>query len=155
MIVFGSMKRMFLVIMATAVALAACGGTDDAVAQPEPEEIPEVDEQSATERALAELAAAYEGVSGLLGQGSDEAVDRVQEDIENLGDWEYRVAELSSASSEVLETELNTLGNERWEAYWVEPSVDGVRVYLKRPSISYLSRVPLSALVRMLAGGGE
>ena len=150
------MKRVILVIMMTAVGLAACGGAGDAVSQQETDEAaPTVEDRSATERALEELAAAYEGVSGLLGEGSEEAVDRVQEDIENLGDWEYRIVDLSNASPEALETELNSLGNERWEAYWVEPSADGIRVYLKRPSISYLSRVPLSALVRMLAGGGE
>lgn len=110
---------------------------------------------SATARALEELSAAYRSLAGLLDQGSDEAVERVQGDIENLGDWEYRIVELEDDTAEALETELNTLGNERWEVYWVEPQRDGIRFYLKRPSISYLSRVPLSTLLRMLSGAGQ
>ena len=112
-------------------------------------------ERSATERALEELSAAYQSLAGLLDQGSGEAVDRVQGDIENLGDWEYRIVDLEDDAPEAMEAELNALGNERWEAYWVEPRRDGIRFYLKRPSISYLSRVPLSTLLRLLAGGAQ
>lgn len=143
----------FFVVVVLGIGLSAAVG--DAVAQEPAADAASEDERSATERALEELAAAYEGLSGLLGQGSDEAVDLVQDDIENLGDWEYRIVDFADASAEELETELNALGNERWEAYWVQASTDGVRVFLKRPSISYLSRVPLSALVRMLAGGAQ
>jgi len=149
------MKRVFLSIMATAIGFAGWAFPGTAVAQPESEELSEAEELSATQRALGELAAAYEGLSGLLGQGSDEAVGRVQDDIENLGDWEYRIVELSNASPEALESELNLLGDERWEAYWVQPLADEVRIYLKRPSISYLSRVPMSTLLRMLSGGAQ
>jgi hypothetical protein len=149
------MKPRKPLILLAWLSLSACGGGDEAVAQEQPDELPDTAEQSATERALAELTAAYAGLAGLLGQGSGEAVDRVQEDIENLGDWEYRIVELSGASSAVQEAELNALGDDRWEVYWVESSTDGVRFYLKRSSISYLSRVPLSTLVRMLAGGGQ
>jgi hypothetical protein len=155
MLAFCHMKPWKPLILLASLSLSACGGGGEAVAQAQPDELPDIAEQSATERALAELTAAYAGLAGLLGQGSGEAVDRVQEDIENLGDWEYRIVELSGASSAVQEAELNALGDDRWEVYWVESSTDGVRFYLKRSSISYLSRVPLSTLVRMLAGGGQ
>ena len=49
--------------------------------------------------------------------------------------------------------ELNALGDERWEVFWIEPAPGGLRVYLKRPSVSYLSRVPLTTLLRLLAIG--
>lgn len=110
---------------------------------------------TATQRALDELSKAYESLAGLLDEGSDEAVERVQGDIENLGDWEYRIVELEDAGTEALEADLNALGNERWETFWVESTRDGIRFYLKRPSVSYLSRVPLSTLLRMLATGGQ
>ena len=48
---------------------------------------------------------------------------------------------------------LNALGDERWEAFWVQESRDGLRVFMKRSSISYLSRVPVGSLIRMLSGG--
>jgi hypothetical protein len=134
-----------------AFGLAVCIGARAAVAQPAEAAEP----ASATQRALDELTAAYESLAGLLDQGSGEAVERVQGDIENLGDWEYRIVEFEDTGAEALETELNALGNERWEAYWVESTRDGMRFYLKRPSISYLSRVPLSTLLRMLAAGGQ
>lgn len=119
------------------------------------QEVPDDDESTATARALEELSAAYESLAGLIGQGSDEAVDRVQEDIENLGDWEYRIITLESASPELVAAELNTLGDERWEVFWVESSQNEMRFYLKRPAVSYLSRVPLSTLLRALSGVGQ
>lgn len=136
-----------------AVGFAVCIGSPGTMAQPA--ESDEAQAPTATQRALEELSSAYESLAGLLDQGSDEAVERVQGDIENLGDWEYRIVVLEDTSTEALESELNALGNERWETYWVEPTRDGIRFYLKRPSISYLSRVPLSTLMRMLATGGQ
>jgi hypothetical protein len=159
------MKRYGLTMLLLAPGLFAAAASRDTFAQAAAADAPAADvpgtdvsaaeSQSATDRALEELAAAYEGLSGLLGQRSDEAVDLVQDDIENLGDWEYRIVELEDAPAETLEAQLNLLGDERWEVYWVESGRDGARFYLKRPSISYLSRVPLSTLVRMLAGGGQ
>jgi hypothetical protein len=54
-----------------------------------------------------------------------------------------------------VQAELNQLGDERWEAYWIEPTANGIRVYLKRTSFSITSRVPLTALIRALASGGS
>ena len=144
------------IVWLTVASIAVYGGGPDAMAQP-PEDAPagQAEAPTTTERALAELSAAYESLAGLLNQGSDQAVERVQGDIENVGDWEYRIVELEDGDTEALEAELNLLGDERWEAYWVEPTRNGVRFYLKRPSISYLSRVPLSTLLRMLAAGGK
>lgn len=54
-----------------------------------------------------------------------------------------------------IEAELNALGNERWEVYWMTSTNSGLRVFLKRPSISDISRVPLSDLLRMFGGSGQ
>lgn len=110
---------------------------------------------SATARALAELSGAYDELASLLGRNSGEAVDWAQSDFENLGDWEYRVVELGRLDSADLEAELNALGNERWEVFWIETTSTGVRAYLKRSAISYLSRLPLSTLLRLLSAGGQ
>lgn len=119
------------------------------------QETDEAAPDSATERAIEELSAAYDRLAGLLDQGSDEAVDRVQGDIENIGDWEYRIVVLDGEDDEALEAELNAFGDERWEVFWVEPAGESLRFYLKRSSISYLSRVPLGTLMRMLSAGGQ
>ena len=111
---------------------------------------------SATERALAQLSAAYGELAERFGDEPGNAISWAEADIESLGDWEYRVVVLPDGGPPAaLEEALNLLGQERWEAYWMESSRDGLRVFLKRPSISFLSRVPLSTLVRMLTGGGQ
>jgi hypothetical protein len=109
---------------------------------------------TAAQRAVEQLSSAYDELAQLVDRDPGQAVDWAQGDIENLGDWEYRIVEFDGPA-EAIETGLNALGDERWEVYWIEPTHDGVRVYLKRPSISYLSRVPLSDLLRMFGGGGQ
>jgi len=104
--------------------------------------------------ALDELSSAYEEISGSIATESGEAIDWAREDVENLGDWEYRIVDLAGSTSAAMEAELNELGNERWEAWWIESSPDGVRVYMKRTSLSLVSRVPITTLLRALTGGG-
>jgi hypothetical protein len=110
---------------------------------------------SMTARMLEELSAAYAQLAAMIGDNPAEAVGWAQEDVENLGDWEYRIVEIDERDDTALEAELNALGNERWEVYWVADSNDGLRFFLKRPALSYLSRVPLAALMRMLGGAGQ
>jgi hypothetical protein len=148
------MKQCSTVVLLVAVGVGI-GAAGEVHAQAEPGGEPTAAERSATDRALEELATAYEGLAGLFNQGSGEAVERVQEDIENLGDWEYLIVEIPNGPAEEQEQQLNELGNERWEVYWVQPAANNVRFYLKRPSISYLSRVPLSTLMRVIAGAGQ
>lgn len=131
-----------------ALALLCVAPGDSFAQESEPGE-----ESAAAEGALDDLVAAYEALAGMLGQSSDEAVDRVQSDFENLGDWEYRIVEMANDSTDGMTEELNALGDERWEVFWIEPTPAGLRVYLKRPSVSYLSRVPLTTLLRLLAIG--
>ena len=116
---------------------------------------PGTGEASRTARALDELSAAYDQLAALVDRNPGEAVDWAQGDIENLGDFEYRIIEFDRLPADDLETELNALGNERWEVFWMESTAAGVRVYVKRPSISYLSRLPLSTLVRLLSGNAQ
>lgn len=152
MVVSRYMKQWSSALLLVTVGIGAAGGSH---AQTEPDEEPAAAAQSATDRAIEELSAAYEGLAGLLNQSSDEAVERVQEDIENLGDWEYRIVEFPNGPAEMQEQQLNELGNDRWEVYWVQPGTNYVRFFLKRPATSYLSRVPLSTLMRVLAGAGQ
>ena len=160
-------------MLSAVLALAACGpagtggepaGGGEAASSPAPAPAPAPatapapaaapqTDATATDRAVERLAQTYDELAALLERNSGDAMGWAQEDIENLGDWEYRIVELDDESPEALEAELNTLGDERWEAYWVESTRRGVRVYLKRSSISYLSRVPLSTLGRLLGGG--
>ena len=149
-----AMRQRSLLLLSVWALLASTGsyGQDQDTAPAGGDEAGTV---SATERALGALSSAYNDLTSRAGQGSGEAVDWAQSDIENLGDWEYRIVEFDGLTSSELEAELNQLGNERWEAYWVQGSGDAITVFMKRQPISYLSRVPLSTLLRLLAGGAQ
>jgi hypothetical protein len=153
MVGFGAMKQLAGPMTLLAALALACLPTGAVSAQEATGEEGAAADGPAADGALDDLVAAYEALAGMLGQGSEEAVDRVQGDIENLGDWEYRIVELANESSDVMADELNALGDERWEVFWIEPAPAGLRVYLKRPSVSYLGRVPLTTLLRLLAIG--
>jgi hypothetical protein len=114
-----------------------------------------VEDDTRAGAALDELSSAYDQIAGSLATESGEAVEWARGDIENLGDWEYRIIDFGAASPAAIEAELNELGNERWEAFWIQPSADGIRIYLKRTSLSLVSKVPLTAIVRALGGSGS
>ena len=108
--------------------------------------------ESPASRALEELESKYDE---LAREQIEQPVRWASEDLENIGDWEYKVVDLSTIAADRLEIELNALGNERWELVWIDV-IAGQRVALfKRPAVSWLSRIPLSQLGRMLLGGGE
>ena len=107
---------------------------------------------SATEKALEELQAKYDE---LTGDQFDDPAQWAAEDIENIGDWEYLVREFADTAPADLEAELNALGDDRWEVYWLERTDTGYVVFLKKPAISYLSKIPLSQIGRYVIGGGD
>ena len=59
---------------------------------------------------------------------------------------------LSYSSPEDFAAQLNVFGNERWEVIWLERTPDGFLAVLKKPSISYLSKVPLSEIGKYVIG---
>lgn len=130
-----------------AIAAAGCGGEapqSPAADSPAP---------SATQRALDELQAKYDE---LTAERLEDPVQWASDDLENIGDWEYRVVDLpSTASAAELEAALNELGNDRWELVWVEETSSGRQAIFKRPAVSLLSKIPLSQLGRLLMGSGD
>ena len=80
-----------------ALGVAACGG--------------ELDAPSAAEKALDELQAKYDELNQ---KEFNDPVKWAVEDLENIGDWEYKVETLPLDSTEEFEAALNELGNERW-----------------------------------------
>ena len=141
-------KRIFASTLLLCLAsTAACGDTAE---EPVVEEAPAEEPQSLTDRAFDELQQRYED---LTERDLDAPVEWAQEDLENIGDWEYRVLEVEKMPAAELEAMLNELGNERWEVYWIDPSLTGMTIYLKKPSISLISKIPLSQLGRLLLPG--
>ena len=110
------------------------------------------DDTSAARKALEELQQKYDE---LIEDKFGDPVEWAAEDIENIGDWDYKVENLAFASPEDLESRLNELGNEKWEVIWLERTNDGFLAVLKKPSISYLSKIPLSQIGRYVIGGPD
>ena len=83
-----------------------------------------------------------------------DALEWARQDLHRIGDWEYRIVDLPREDAQSRQARLNELGSERWEAFWMEPAGDGIRVYLKRRSRSWLEKLPLSELRRLVPSGG-
>lgn len=131
--------RLFLVVAALVVhVLAACQS--------------ESEEPSAARKAFDELQKKYDQ---LVEEKLEDPVQWAADDIENLGDWDYRVENLSFSSAEDLAEQLNEFGNDRWEVIWLERTPDGFLAVLKKPSVSYLSKIPLSGLGKIVIGGSD
>ena len=78
-----------------------------------------------------------------------------KEDIQRWGDWEYRVVVLPEGEARALEAQLNEYGEERWEVFWVDREGGNLKIFLKRPSKSYLRSIPLSELGKAISGDGS
>ena len=92
----------------------------------------------------------------LMAERGGDPVEWAASDLENLGDWEYRVETLRLTSEDEFAATLNEFGNDRWEVIWLEKTPGGFMVIMKKPSISLLSKIPLSQLGRFIIdGSGE
>jgi len=85
---------------------------------------------------------------------AESVTEWLKSDYESMGDWEYRVIQVTSKDSSVLEGELNLAGTERWEVFWVREGSGNFTFFLKRPQRSYLRSIPLSDLLKLIPGGG-
>ena len=71
-------------------------------------------------------------------------------DIENIGDWEYKVESYGPEQAKEIEKKLNVLGKERWQCFWVESNKKQKTFYFKRTKLSYLSKIPTGAILRIM-----
>jgi hypothetical protein len=97
--------------------------------------------------------ALYEKAKAAGEQVPGTTIEWIREDLDKVGDWEYRVVSLGG-SAEQVEKELNELGRERWECFWVQQEGRRVRFFLKRPARSYLSSIPVTSLMKLLPSLG-
>ena len=82
---------------------------------------------------------------------TEESKAWLAKDLENIGDWEYKVVSYGSKDFKALEKDLNELGKERWQCFWVEASGKEKVFYFKRTKLSYLSKIPTGAILRIMA----
>lgn len=76
--------------------------------------------------------------------------DWLKQDVEKMGDWEYKVVTFAGKNHEELEKNLNQLGNERWQCFWVEGSPKEKVFYFKRTKMSYINKIPAADLIRII-----
>ena len=136
-------KSGFLLLLLTA-AMAGCATDPDLPASPD-------DRMAALKQRVQEL---YRQARESGQQVPKDALDWAQQDLRRMGDWEYKIVDLPREDPESRQDRLNELGSERWEAFWMEPAGNGIRVYLKRRSKSWLEKMPLSELRRLWPSGG-
>jgi hypothetical protein len=136
-------KSGFLLLLLTAL-LAGCASDPDLPASPD-------DRMAALKQRVQEL---YRQARESGQQVPKDALDWAQQDLRRMGDWEYKIVDLPREDPESRQDRLNELGSERWEAFWMEPAGNGMRVYLKRRSKSWLEKMPLSELRRLWPSGG-
>ena len=122
------------------------------------EDNPKAEEKSYSEK-LKEvyekgLKGAKEKYAETVGDGKEltgKSKEWVLKDLENIGDWEYKVESYDPDKTKDLEKKLNELGKERWECFWVESSKKEKVFYFKRTKMSYMSKIPTGAILRIMA----
>ena len=80
----------------------------------------------------------------------DQTKNWVKGDIENIGDWEYKIVAFGDKAHPELEKELNQLGKSRWQCFWVEANAKNKVFYFKRSKISYIQKMPAGELLEII-----
>ena len=138
-------KSGFLLLLLAAL-LAGCASDPDLPASPD-------DRVAVLKERVREL---YQQARESGQKVPKDALEWARQDLHRIGDWEYKIVDFPREDAQSRQARLNELGSERWEAFWMEPVGDGIRVYLKRRSKSWLEKLPLSELRRLVpSGGGE
>ena len=121
------------------------------------EDEPKADDKSYSEK-LKEvyekgLKGAKEKYAETVGDGKEltgKSKEWLLKDIENIGDWEYKVESYDPEQAKEIEKKLNVLGKERWQCFWVESNKKQKTFYFKRTKLSYLSKIPTGAILRIM-----
>ena len=99
------------------------------------------------------LKGAKEKYAETVGDGKEltgKSKEWLLKDIENIGDWEYKVESYEPEQAKEIEKKLNVLGKERWQCFWVESNKKQKTFYFKRTKLSYLSKIPTGAILRIM-----
>ena len=111
---------------------------------------PQDDDPTATAGVWEEVKQLYELAKEAGEKVPADVYEWAKQDLESIGNWKYHIVELTSSDSSGIEERLNELGQDRWECIWVQSLGEKTRFIMKRPSRSYLSRIPLSQIMRLV-----
>ena len=101
-----------------------------------------------------QVVALYEQAKEAGETAADDVYEWAREDLEAIGDWEYKVEYFSNPNHIALEKKLNELGTERWEVVWIDRQGPNLIVTMKRSSRTWLNKLPLGQLIKAAAGSG-
>ena len=75
-------------------------------------------------------------------QNGQQVTKATTQELEKLYNVEYKVVEISHTDSSAIEAKLATLGQDRWECFFIEPVNGGNRFYFKRSPKTLLRYIP-------------
>lgn len=142
---------MLAVIAIWAVAMCGCDN-------PVPRSGTEGDDATTTDSSsmsYTKLKALYEKAKAAGEQVPEDILEWAKSDLKKIGTWDYKIVSVSSESEEAILNELNRLGSQRWECFWVEPIAGGKRFYMKRAARSYLQIAGGASKFVPVPGSGE
>lgn len=145
------MRRLRIALLIGSLVVAA------AVAQesPQPQEADKAGEPVETGSVWDEVVRLYEAARESGEQVPKDVYDWVRGDLASIGSWEYHV-ETVSGDDATLEARLAELGADRWELVGFRAvSGTAVRLVLKRPNRTYLNKVPLGELLKLVPISSE
>jgi hypothetical protein len=102
-----------------------------------------------------QVLALYQEAKGTSETAAEDVYEWAREDMKSIGDWEYKVEYFSNPNHLALEKQLNELGTDRWEVVWIDRQGPNLIVTLKRPSRTWLNKLPLGQLLKLVAPGGD
>jgi hypothetical protein len=102
-----------------------------------------------------QVIALYEQAKDAGETAAEDVYEWAREDLEAIGDWEYKVQYFANPNHIALEKQLNELGTERWEVIWIDRQGPNLIVTMKRPSRTWLNKLPLGQLIKVAAPGGD
>lgn len=128
-------------VLAFLLLLPGCGSS-----QEQPAATPSPQARSSLEQISDELSAALEKASRKVSEiapSGEQVKQSATGEVEKLYIFEYKVAEFSlDATAGEIESELNSLGKERWECFASERTEKNLRVMCKRRPKTYLRYIP-------------
>ena len=113
------------------------------------------DEPAPEESLWTQVLALYDEARGTGETVAEDVYEWAREDMQSIGDWEYKVKYFPNPNHIALEKQLNELGTDRWEVVWIDRQGPNLIVTLKRSSRTWLNKLPLGQLLKLAAPGGD
>ena len=109
-----------------------------------------VDEKGEEENSQRNLKDDYERMKKSGKQWSENAKEWIKKDIKKAGTWEYKIVITKLNDLQMLEKELNELGENRWEFFWVEREEDKIIMFFKKSRTSYIRSIPAKEMLKLV-----